>query len=130
MKSNAVAALMAEDAKKPPPKDRLDALRDEVRKLREIEAQRASLQERLSELGTEVYELKTKRIVELFDLAKVTSIGVPAEGNLPAYELEVGWDYKANLSNVTDKLYAESLYRGHYIPGAGRQFQVGLTAKF
>lgn len=37
---------------------------------------------------------------------------------------------KANISNVTDKLYAESLYRGHYIPGAGRMVQVGLTAKF
>ncbi len=37
---------------------------------------------------------------------------------------------KANLSNLTDKLYAESLYRGHYIPGAGRLLQVALTAKF
>jgi catecholate siderophore receptor len=27
---------------------------------------------------------------------------------------------KANLTNITDKLYGESLYRGHYIPGAGR----------
>jgi catecholate siderophore receptor len=37
---------------------------------------------------------------------------------------------KANVSNITDKLYAESLYRGHYVPGAGRMVQVGLTAKF
>ena len=37
---------------------------------------------------------------------------------------------KANLSNVTNKLYAESLYRGHYVPGAGRLLQVALTAKF
>lgn len=37
---------------------------------------------------------------------------------------------KANLSNITDKLYADSLYRGHYIPGAGRLLQVALTAKF
>lgn len=37
---------------------------------------------------------------------------------------------KANLTNVTDKLYGESLYRGHYIPGAGRLLQVALTAKF
>ena len=37
---------------------------------------------------------------------------------------------KANISNIADKLYAESLYRGHYIPGAGRMVQVGLTAKF
>lgn len=37
---------------------------------------------------------------------------------------------KANLTNITDKLYGESLYRGHYIPGAGRMLQVALTAKF
>jgi len=37
---------------------------------------------------------------------------------------------KGNLTNVTDKLYGESLYRGHYIPGAGRQLQVALTARF
>ena len=28
------------------------------------------------------------------------------------------------------KLYADSLYRGHYIPGAGRMVYVGLTARF
>lgn len=37
---------------------------------------------------------------------------------------------KANLSNLGNKLYAESLYRGHYIPGAGRMLQVSLTARF
>jgi catecholate siderophore receptor len=37
---------------------------------------------------------------------------------------------KANLSNVTNKLYADSLYRGHYIPGAGRLLQVSATLKF
>lgn len=37
---------------------------------------------------------------------------------------------KANLSNVTNKLYADSLYSGHYIPGAGRVFQVTANIKF
>ena len=37
---------------------------------------------------------------------------------------------KANLSNVGNKLYADALYTGHYIPGAGRNLQVTLTAKF
>lgn len=37
---------------------------------------------------------------------------------------------KANLSNVTNKLYADSLYTGHYIPGAGRLFQVTASVKF
>ena len=37
---------------------------------------------------------------------------------------------KANLSNITNKLYADSLYSGHYIPGAGRLFQVTASVKF
>lgn len=46
------------------------------------------------------------------------------------YTVNDRYSIKANLSNITDKLYGESLYRGHYIPGAGRLFQVSLTAKF
>ncbi|MES2839659.1 MAG: TonB-dependent siderophore receptor [Pseudomonadota bacterium] len=37
---------------------------------------------------------------------------------------------KANLTNVTNKLYADSLYPGHYIPGAGRTLQVTASLKF
>ena len=46
------------------------------------------------------------------------------------YMINQQFSVKANLTNVTDKLYAESLYRGHYIPGAGRLLQVSLTARF
>ena len=37
---------------------------------------------------------------------------------------------KANVSNVTNKLYADGLYTGHYIPGAGRIYQVTASVKF
>ena len=46
------------------------------------------------------------------------------------YTISDQFTVKANLSNVTNKYYAESLYRGHYVPGAGRLLQVALTAKF
>ncbi|HSV45825.1 MAG TPA: TonB-dependent receptor, partial [Ramlibacter sp.] len=46
------------------------------------------------------------------------------------YTISQQYVVKANLSNITNKLYGESLYRGHYIPGAGRMLQVALTAKF
>ena len=35
--------------------------------------------------------------------------------------------FRGNLSN---KYYADTLYRGHYIPGAGRLVQVNMTARF
>jgi catecholate siderophore receptor len=38
--------------------------------------------------------------------------------------------FKANLINVADKLYADQIYTGHYIPGPGRMVQVTGTYKF
>ena len=37
---------------------------------------------------------------------------------------------KANVSNITNKLYADQLYTGHYIPGTGRMLQVTASLKF
>jgi catecholate siderophore receptor len=38
--------------------------------------------------------------------------------------------FKANLTNITDKLYADTLYRGHYIAGKPRTVQLATTVKF
>jgi catecholate siderophore receptor len=46
------------------------------------------------------------------------------------YTINQNFSVKANVGNLADKLYAESLYRGHYVPGAGRLLQVALTARF
>jgi catecholate siderophore receptor len=37
---------------------------------------------------------------------------------------------KLNVSNVTNKLYADSLYTGHYIPGSGRLLQLTAGWRF
>ncbi|MEY8879051.1 MAG: TonB-dependent receptor [Leptothrix sp. (in: b-proteobacteria)] len=38
--------------------------------------------------------------------------------------------FKLNVSNVTNKLYADSLYTGHYIPGPGRLVALTGSLKF
>jgi catecholate siderophore receptor len=38
--------------------------------------------------------------------------------------------FKLNVSNVTNRLYADALYSGHYVPGAGRLVQLTGTVKF
>lgn len=37
---------------------------------------------------------------------------------------------KFNFTNATDKLYADALYRGHYVPGAPRTVQLTASYKF
>jgi catecholate siderophore receptor len=46
------------------------------------------------------------------------------------YRVNEQFTVKANMSNITNKLYADQLYPGHYIPGAGRLTQVTASYKF
>jgi catecholate siderophore receptor len=46
------------------------------------------------------------------------------------YAINDRWTMKANLNNAGNVLYADSLYRGHYVPGAGRVWLLSLNAKF
>ena len=52
-------------------------------------------------------------------------------GDLMAeYTMSDAVGFKLNVNNVTNKLYADSLYTGHYIPGLGRKIQLTMTARF
>lgn len=99
---DSVLALMEEDALKPPPADKVEAVRLKMARVREIELERADLAEKSAKLGTELFEIKTKELVELFDSAKIEKLGIPADGNMPAYEMIVAWHYKANLKESDD----------------------------
>lgn len=46
------------------------------------------------------------------------------------YALSKVYTVKANVTNVANKVYADQVYRGFYVPGAGRLVQVTLSAKF
>ena len=46
------------------------------------------------------------------------------------YQMNDKFSLKANISNVTNELYADQLYSGHYIPGAGRLVQLTASLKF
>lgn len=46
------------------------------------------------------------------------------------YRVNEQLTFKGNVSNITNKLYADQLYSGHYVPGAGRLVQVTGSYKF
>jgi catecholate siderophore receptor len=46
------------------------------------------------------------------------------------FRLNDTWNFKLNASNVTNKYYADTLYRGHYVPGAGRLVQGTVVVNF
>ncbi len=46
------------------------------------------------------------------------------------YRVNDEFTLKGNVSNVTNKLYADQLYPGHYVPGAGRLVQLTGSYKF
>ena len=49
---------------------------------------------------------------------------------LAEYKFNPDLALKLNLTNVTNTLYADALYTGHYTPGTGRLVQLSLNAKF
>jgi catecholate siderophore receptor len=46
------------------------------------------------------------------------------------YRYDEQLTFKGNVSNLNNKLYADQLYSGHYVPGAGRLVQVTGSYKF
>lgn len=46
------------------------------------------------------------------------------------YTFDERWSAKLNVTNLTDKLYADSLYRGFYVPGAARRVELTLKTMF
>ena len=46
------------------------------------------------------------------------------------YSFDDNTSLKLNIANLTDKLYADTLYRGFYTPGAARSVQLTLKTRF
>ena len=46
------------------------------------------------------------------------------------YTLNERWTAKLNVTNLADRLYADSLYRGFYAPGAPRRVELTLKSMF
>ena len=95
--SPALAAAM-QKASTAVPEDRLDALRDVARRLRDKKREVTDLDERLSEAKAEVRAIESKELVDLMAEVGVDRVGLPAEGNYPACDAELKPYYHAVIS--------------------------------
>ena len=95
--SPALAAAMRQAATQTPD-DKLEALRDMARRLRDKEKEITDLDERLRATKAEAAEIRTKKLVDLMAEVGVDKVGLPAEGNYPACDAELRPYYHAVIS--------------------------------
>lgn len=77
--------------------DLVEKVRQKLREMRDKEAQRKDLEERSRKLSAELEEMRRKTLVDMFNEAGIDKLGLPAEGNLPAYDAEEKPYYHANI---------------------------------
>jgi hypothetical protein len=86
---------MRDDAK--PSDDKLERVRTELEKLRRFELEVADLESRVGDGKAAIKEIKEKTLVDLMDEVGIDAMGLPAEGNMPPYEVRLGDYYHANI---------------------------------
>jgi catecholate siderophore receptor len=62
--------------------------------------------------------------------AGIVAPGFATVDLLAEYALSEAVALKLNVVNVTDRLYADSLYTAHYIPGQARTVYLSMAARF
>ena len=78
--------------------DKLEALRQVVRRHRDLTKRIEDLELELNVLKKQKWELETKTMPDLFMDAGVDKVGIAAEGNYPAYDAALSPYYHANIS--------------------------------
>lgn len=89
---------VASETKEQASETSLTALREGVAKFRDLQAAKSDLEERLKAVNIEINELEFGKLVDLMDAARVPSITIEAEGNLPQMRVEIKPYYHANIS--------------------------------
>jgi hypothetical protein len=65
---------------------------------RNLELEKSTLEDRLKQVNTRLSRIYYSELPAIMDEAETDSLGLPAEGNFPAYDLELVKEIKANIS--------------------------------
>lgn len=77
--------------------DKLDKVRDKVREARDTLLTQAALAERGKQISEHLNNLYHKELPDLFVEAGIDSLGLEAEGNLPAFDTKLKPFYRASI---------------------------------
>lgn len=88
---------MQADAARPASADKVEVARKKATELRDLEKTKADLEEQVKETNKAIEKIKWQELPDLLLDAKLDSITVAAEGNHPAFVVEVGDHYHANI---------------------------------
>ena len=100
----------------PPPEDKLTVIRDRLRAARDLELEKASLEEKLDQVSKDLQRLKTTELPDLMTEVGLDNLGLEAEGNLPPYDMKIKPFYYANIKNEDEtapQAYAWLIKQGH-----------------
>lgn len=122
----ALAAKIQRD-KVVPSDDSLERVRTILRQARDLDREIADLEARTKEAKAIVLDLKQKKLPDIYDEVGIDNLGLPGEGNLPAYDCRLEPYYHANISsdwesekrvnafNYLEKVKAGDLIKSVYI---------------
>jgi len=97
-----------------PNQDKLEALRLVVRAHRDLQKRIADLEEQLSEAKKTRYKMEMRELPEMFYEVGVDRIGIPEEGNHPAYDAVLQPYYHANIpADQRDQAFEWLQEKGH-----------------
>jgi hypothetical protein len=113
---NKPAFMLAERPPEPATEDQLAAIRKKAREARDAKLEKEAAELRVKELNQKIQMLEQTELPDMMEAAHLFSLGLEAEGNLPAYNLEIGPYYYANIKNEdanADKAYEYLIKNGH-----------------
>lgn len=93
----ALAAAVRRD-KVAPSESSLERVRAILREARDKDREIADLEERTKTAKAVVLDLKQKKLPDIYDEVGIDNLGLPAEGNMPAYDCPLEPYYHANIS--------------------------------
>jgi|SRR5215469_3995614 len=109
--------------------DKLEAIRDELRCVRDLRLRLADLNQQVVETNKAIYEKERVTLPDMFIDAGVDTMGIPQQGNIPAYDAKLEPYYKAGILSSWELNRKQAAYDWLQKHGAGDLIKSTITIR-